>query len=172
MTQQLGSHSALGRPGQEPSFLTPELHHPHLRAWGVHKESPVALGNLRFQEGLQAQPLSKQAAETEAAPRNTFAFLPFGSVWDRGGFAGRDGKLREKGVGRKWGSGKQGDPCPWRAQVLAFPACPTAEPCPPPRLARGKQGCSWGTPLQGPLRLHLWSDGLAGSESASHDQLS
>ena len=40
----------------------------------------------------------------------------------------------------------------------------------PPSLAGGKQGGSRGTPWQGPLCLRWWSGGLAGSESASHDQ--
>lgn len=92
-------------------------------------------------------------------------------------------KLREVG-GRKRGLGsRQTTPAGergwgwgwgwfWPSQhaSLLSPALPQPSPGPPPRLAGGKQGGSRGTPWQGPLRLRLWSGGLAGSESASHDQ--
>lgn len=68
--------------------------------------------------------------------------------------------------------GSRETPAPWEPKVLAFPAYPAAEPCPPSRPDKGKQDGSWGTPWQGPLRLRLWSGGLASSESASHDLLS
>lgn len=67
VTQQPGSLAAQNRLSQEPSVPPPpRFQQPHLNKWGRRRKA--------LQEGLKVWPLSKQAAETDAASRTSFAF--------------------------------------------------------------------------------------------------
>lgn len=75
VTQQPGSLAAQDRLDREPSVPPPpKFQLAPSEGVGAQKESPGAPENLGFQEGVKVRPLSKEAAETDAASRTSFAF--------------------------------------------------------------------------------------------------
>lgn len=131
---------------------------PDVSCWPSMTQQPSGLTALKLQ--LQAGQTSYGTSVPMESHEELLYFVTSG---------------RKRNV-RKWGPGRAGLETPASGRCPGFqarPACPAAYSNPGSLLSSqasqgGKQGGGWGTPWQGPLCL-LWSGGLGGYESESHD---
>lgn len=118
-----------GQPGPRAQLPTPPSFSGLILASGGAESKPWGSGEPRASGRAQGV----APVQTSSGNRISFAFWPFGPIWDCGGFVGRDGELRGRGVAGNGAQGSQrGGPHPRRVPPLAFPGCPPAErgPCP------------------------------------------
>lgn len=139
---------------------------------GVHKESPVALGNPdhRFKKALGAVPVQTSGGNGS----HWQDFLAFSET-----AVGLQGGMENSGRNQVAGKGSRETdletPAPGEPQLPPSQHAWLQSIGPPPALPQGQEGkhcCCRGIPWRGPLRQprHGQVVWIEGSESASHDQ--